>query len=283
MLFEALALVTSLTSALGSVLAARGMKGSSPLKAAFYSVLTQALILTGMLLARPSGFDPYAVLLFAAAGILSLGAGRLLNFAAMKEIGVSKTSALVGSSPVMTALIAPFLISEPLTTSTVLGAALVTGGIVLISGARNFRVEKAVAVGLLSSLSYALSNIVSKMGLRVTADPLISAQVGAVAGFCFIAAYLASRGELGGAVADRSGLRFFVATGVLSSLGWLTLMEALRIGVVSVATTIVYSYPLFTLVISRLIMKGDEKITSGMVAGSVLVVAGIAAAVLLKL
>ena len=45
LLFEALALVTSLTNALGATLIAKGMKGSKPIVASFYSVSIQAIIL----------------------------------------------------------------------------------------------------------------------------------------------------------------------------------------------------------------------------------------------
>ncbi len=45
-------MVTSVTNALGVVLIAKGMKGSKPIVAAFYSVAVQAVILTAILLTR---------------------------------------------------------------------------------------------------------------------------------------------------------------------------------------------------------------------------------------
>jgi uncharacterized membrane protein len=87
LIFEALALVTSVTNALGSVFIAKGMKGSSPKVAAFYSVLTQAIILTGLLLTRLPSLNLTAIFLFALGGLLSLGVGRLLYFIAMKGGG----------------------------------------------------------------------------------------------------------------------------------------------------------------------------------------------------
>ncbi len=49
MLFESLALVTSITNALGTTLIARGMKGTKPIVAAFYSVSVQTVILLALL------------------------------------------------------------------------------------------------------------------------------------------------------------------------------------------------------------------------------------------
>ncbi|MCX8189218.1 MAG: hypothetical protein N3F64_05855 [Nitrososphaeria archaeon] len=50
MILEILALITSISSALGSIFFAKGMIGSSPVIAAFYSIITQTIILTALML-----------------------------------------------------------------------------------------------------------------------------------------------------------------------------------------------------------------------------------------
>jgi uncharacterized membrane protein len=280
LLFEALALITSVTSALGSVLAAKGMKSASPLGAAFYSVLTQAIVLTLLLLTRSTNFDFLAAVYFVSAGILALGLGRLLNFVAMKNMGVAKTSAVIGSSPVLATLLSILFLGEPLFASTILGASTVSVGIALISGASGFHMERALIVGLLSTFSYSLSNILSKVGLRIQADSFFSAQTNASAGLLFFVAYIAMTGRSKALRVTRDELIYFVATGVLSSVGWLTLMKALEIGVVSIVTTIVYSYPLFILILGKLFLR-EERLDKRTVIGSALIVAGVAIVTLL--
>jgi len=279
---EALALVTAVTSALGSVLAAKGMKSASSSVAAFYSVLTQAVVLTAILMTRLPLFNWLAVAYFALGGVLALGLGRLLNFAAMRSIGVARTSAIIGSNPVLTTLLSIILLAEVPLISTMSGATLVAIGILLISGAEGFRLEKALIVGLFSALSYSMSNIVSKMGLMIEADPVLSAQAGALAGLLFILFYIIVTQQHRSLKIDRPSLAYFAATGLVSSLGWVALMKALEIGVVSVVTTIVYSYPLFILFFSRSFLR-DEKLSMRIVAGSVLVVVGVAVVTLFKL
>jgi drug/metabolite transporter (DMT)-like permease len=279
-LFELLALITSVTSALGTILAAKGMKGTSPLGASFYSVLTHAMILTVILLTRSTSVNLSAVAYFAMAGVLALGVGRLLNFVAMRSMGVEKTSAVIGSSPVLTTLLSILLLAEPLVGSTLVGASTVAVGIALISGAKSFKVERALVVSLLSALSYSLSNIVSKAGLETQPDPFLSAQTNATAGLLFLIAYLIATSQRTALRVGRNGLICFIATGALSSIGWLTLMKALEIGVVSIVTTIVYSYPLFTLILGRLFFK-EERLSRRTIAGSILIVAGVAVATLL--
>ncbi len=280
MLFEVLAFITAVTSALGTVLAAKGMKGASPLGAAFYSVLTQAMILTLLLLTRSFNRDLLAVAYFVLAGVLALGLGRLLNFIAMRNMGAAKTSAVIGSSPVLATLLSILFLAEPLVASTLAGACTVTAGIVLISGATGFKMERALVISLLSTFSYSLSNIFSKAGLRVQPDPFLSAQINAAAGLLFFIAYLAITRQRTAFKVGKNGLICFTATGVLSSIGWLTLMKALELGVVSVVTTIVYSYPLLTLVLGRVFLR-EERLDKRTVIGSALIVAGVAIVTLL--
>ncbi len=280
MLFEALALVTSITNALGVTLIAKGMRGAKPIVAAFYSVAIQTVILLALLLTRLPQLNLVAVGYFALGGVLSLGVARLLNFVAMRGIGVAKTSALIGSSPVITTLLSIAIIAERPQVTTIAGAATVALGVALISGASGFKIEKALLIGLVSALAYSLSNIASKAGIQLQPDPFLSAATGAVAGFLFITLYLAATGQMGDLHISRPSLACFAATGVLSSIGWLAMMAALETGPVSVVTTIVYSYPLFALLTTRLLMK-EEKLTKRIVIGSTLVVLGVAIVTLL--
>jgi drug/metabolite transporter (DMT)-like permease len=280
LLFETLALVTSLTNALGVTLIARGMKGAKPIVAAFYSVAVQTIILVALLLTRMPQLNWVAVGYFALGGVLSLGVARLLNFVAMRRLGVAKTSALIGSSPVITTLLSLVILSDSPDLATLAGAGTVALGVALISGASGFKMEKALLVGLASALAYSLSNIASKSGVLLQPDPFLSATTGAVAGLAVISAYLIATGQTRDLGISRQSLACFAATGVLSSVGWLTMMAALETGSVGVVTTIVYSYPLFALITTRLLMK-EEKFTTRTVLGSTLVVVGVAIVTLL--
>jgi probable blue pigment (indigoidine) exporter len=280
LLFEALALVTSLTNALGVTLIARGMKGAKPIVAAFYSVAIQTVILLALLLTRLPQLNMVAVGYFALGGVLSLGIARLLNFVAMRGLGVAKTSALIGSSPVITTLLSIAIIAERPEVTTIAGAATVALGVALISGAQGFKIERALLVGLASALAYSLSNIASKSGIQLQPDPFLSATTGAVAGFLFIILYLAATNQTRDLHVARPSLACFAATGILSSIGWLAMMAALETGPVSVVTTIVYSYPLFALLTTRILIR-DEKFSNRTVVGSALVVIGVAIVTLL--
>ena len=68
MILEILALTTSLSSAVSSIFIAKGMKSTSPTIAAFYSILTQTIILTVLTITRTLTLNVLAIVLFAIGG-----------------------------------------------------------------------------------------------------------------------------------------------------------------------------------------------------------------------
>ena len=275
MILEILALTTSLSSAVSSIFIAKGMKSTSPTIAAFYSILTQTIILTALTITRTLTLNVLAIVLFAIGGLLSLGIGRLLYFISINKIGVARSSAIVGSSPVFTVILSIPILAEKPTTTTILGATSVTIGIILASGAKEFKLEKAVAIALAATLSYALSNIISKAGLQIEPDPYLSAQVGATTSLIFFLIYMICTNQKNNIKIPKTSLLYFITTGIVMSIGWLSMMTALKLGAVSIVTTIVYSYPLFTLLLTRLLMK-EEKFGTREIVGAITIILGVA-------
>lgn len=275
MILEILALTTSLSSAVSSIFIAKGMKSTSPTIAAFYSILTQTIILTVLTITRTLTLNVLAIVLFAIGGLLSLGIGRLLYFISINKIGVARSSAIVGSSPVFTVILSIPILAEKPTITTILGATSVTIGIILASGAKEFKLEKAVAIALAATLSYALSNIISKAGLQIEPDPYLSAQVGATTSLIFFLIYMICTNQKNNIKIPKTSLLYFITTGIVMSIAWLSMMTALKLGAVSIVTTIVYSYPLFTLLLTRLLMK-EEKFGTREIVGAITIILGVA-------
>ena len=275
MILEILALTTSLSSAVSSIFIAKGMKSTSPTIAAFYSILTQTIILTVLTITRTLTLNVLAIVLFAIGGLLSLGIGRLLYFISINKIGVARSSAIVGSSPVFTVILSIPILAEKPTITTILGATSVTIGIILASGAKEFKLEKAVAIALAATLSYALSNIISKAGLQIEPDPYLSAQVGATTSLIFFLIYMICTNQKNNIKIPKTSLLYFITTGIVMSIGWLSMMTALKLGAVSIVTTIVYSYPLITLLLTRLLIK-EEKFGTREIVGAITIILGVA-------
>ncbi|UCH57727.1 MAG: EamA family transporter, partial [Candidatus Bathyarchaeota archaeon] len=72
----------------------------------------------------------------------------------------------------------------------------------------------------------------------------------------------------------------YSAAGAFQAVGWFALMVAMEMGTVAVVTTIVFSYPLFSLLLSWMFLREQEEVTLRVIAGCVLIVAGVVAVTL---
>lgn len=278
MLAVAYSLVTALCNALSVVLASMGMKGSNPNSANFYMAVSQAVVLTALLVRDLPSLSPTALLYFALSGACANFLARLLNFISVKQSGVANTSAIVGSSPLISTLMAIMLLGEPLKTSVIAGSGLVFLGIFLISGSQGRGVirSQVLLVPLLSASFYAAANILRKMGMNVQPHSVLGAQSSSVSGLVLFIVYVLVSGKGGELACSRRSLWFYVAAGIVGSVGWVSIMNAMSHGSVSVVGTVVYSYPLFSLALSWFLLRGEEVITVRTTLGCVSVVAGVA-------
>ena len=276
MLVEGLSLITSISNAVGALLISKGMRDSNASSACLISTSVQAVALLVPLMFSIPELNWQALVLFALSGVFALGIARLLYFVAMEQIGVAVSSAIIGSNPLISTMLAIVFLAETVDTATIVGAVLVVGGVFLLSGAGERSVKaRSLFIPFMSAFSYSLANVIRKAGLNVQSEPLLGAVAGAVAGVLCFSIYLVVAGKLGEIKATKRSLGYFTACGLVSAVGWFALMMAMQTGTVAVVTTIVFSYPLFSLVLSWLFLKGEEKITRRIVAGCVVIVVGV--------
>jgi len=281
LLVEVIALVTAITNAVSALFISKGMRGSNALSAALISTSVQAGVLTAVLILQLPSLNWMAVALFALSGVFALGVGRLLYFVAVGRIGLAVSSAIIGCNPLISALLAIVLLGEGFVLAVFVGALLVVIGIFLLTGVtRQTFGGGALVVPFLSAFSYSLANVIRKAALNLQPEPTLGAQIGAMAGSLCLLSYLMATGRLGEIRTDRSGLGYFSAAGVTQALGWFALMVAMEMGTVAVVTTIVFSYPLFSLLLSWMFLRGQEEINLRVIAGCVLIVAGVIAVTL---
>jgi len=275
MLVEALSLVTALANAGSSVLISKGMETSDPYSANILSTSVQAGVLTLILLSDMPFLDYSAVALFALSGLLALSVARLLNFVSIDRIGVATSSAIIGSNPLMSTILAIAFLGEDVSASTFLGASMVVLGVLVISRVKGrFQWSGGVIIALVSAVSYALSNVIRKMGLNIQPIPVLGAQTSSIAGALGFLLYLASTKKISSMSVDRTCLTYFSSAGILSSVGWIALLRATELGKVSVVTTIVFSYPLFSILLTWLFLR-EEEITPRLVVGCLGIVLGV--------
>lgn len=222
---------------------------------------------------------PAALVGFILGGLFGTGIGRRWLYIAIDRIGASPATAIKNSAPVISALLAAILFSEPVTPIRWAAIAAIVAGVVLVTwrpgqGLRTwFDVGVLAAIG--AAITYGIRPLFLKFGLDAADLPVTSAIVGAIAAL----AYALSFG-------DRSGLRtiarepafgLFVLSGLLQAVGFLTLNVGLSGGIVSVVYPVTASAPLFTLAFTAILLRGRERLTWRIVLGAVAVVAGVIA------
>jgi DME family drug/metabolite transporter len=277
MLPAVIAIIASFTTALSSVMATRGMKDSNPDTANLVLTGIQTIVLTGLLLANMPTLNMAALFWYAVAGVCGSFIARLFTMMSYKSIGVSAGSALIGTSPVVATILAVIFLGEPLLLSVVIGASVVVCGIALIN-MKEGRLSidwRLVYLPLAASTLYALSNILRKLGTNLQPDAVLGAQVSTFAGLVTCVAYLAVKDGFKSLQVNRDSVWWLAGSGIVNAAAWITITMAINLGKVSVVTSIVYSYPLFSVLLSRLIIR-DELINRLMVLGSMLIVLGVA-------
>ena len=175
---------------------------------------------------------------------------------------------------------AVFLVGEEITGSILIGTMLVVIGVALITsgnqGGRFSLKKTAVLLPLLSAIFYGASAPVRKIGLSLLPEPILGALVGSAVTLVIFSVAGISPGNTQTKVRlHRGGIGYFTMGGVALSLGWVCMFTALLAGKVSVVSTIIGTNPLFSLLLSLMLLRSSEKINNRVIAGCLVIVAGV--------
>ena len=281
MYVELLSLFTAFCFGLSAVMARKGMEDSNPLTGALVAALVQVLILSGLQLGSPQPrLDWVAVAYFVASGILASTLGRLCNYMSIEQLGVPVSASIIGSSPLFSTIFAVLFVGEEFVVTTLMGTVLVVVGIALTRSGDDMGSHKlrgsALALPVLAAAFYGSSSSVRKLGLMILPEATLGALVGAASSFISFAAYLAANRSLGTVIFSMRSLAFFTVSGVVVSLGWLSMFNALLVGEISVVAALIGTNPLFSLLLSWLMLRGSERLGWRVTVGCLVIVAGAA-------
>jgi uncharacterized membrane protein len=273
------ALISAFISAGATVLLRRGLRHDGAYTAVWVNVAVGtalswlAVLLTGGV-GTPSA---RGVALFASAGLIGTLGGRLLRFTAIDLVGASISAALMNLSPLVSSTLAILVLGERVTLPVLLGTlVIVIGTTLLSSGGRRIGVRPALlAVPLLSAVCFGVVAVLRKIGLGGMA-PIPGFAVNVSAALVAFTAFLVSAGQTRAMACSRAGLGYLLAAGVAENLSVFLLLLALTAGAVSVVAPLASVSPIFVLVLSVFFLRGIEVLNPRIVAGILLIVAGIA-------
>jgi drug/metabolite transporter (DMT)-like permease len=278
------ALVTALCFGLNPVTLKMGFARNGRTDVALWTGLGVAVIIYAALLPFWGGLHQDQVTLpalagFLAGGLLGSAVGRNWMFIAIDKLGAAPATAIKNSAPLISTILAVPLLGETVTPIQMAAILAIVAGITLVTWRKGQGIKQFAGVGVLaavaSAIAYGIRPLFLEFGLDNANIPLTSALIGAVAAFVF-ASVLARFSVLRTEFDLRApSTRFFLASGVLQAIGFLALNMALSANEVTVVYPVTSSAPLFTLGFTALLLRGTESLTVRIVAGVVLVVAGV--------
>jgi drug/metabolite transporter (DMT)-like permease len=206
---------------------------------------------------------------FALAGLLAPGISQLLFTLAVRDVGASRTSVMVGTAPLLAVAIAFVFLGEPVEAPLVLGGiAIVGGGMALAT--ETIRPAGLRSRGLLLALGgatmFAIRDNIAR-ALSNHGSPETFAAAALLAGVVVALAYT-RRPPTG------DELRRLAPAGILFGLSYICLFEAYFRGRVSVVSPLVATESLWGVGLSVLLLREREGVGRRLWFGAALVVAG---------
>jgi uncharacterized membrane protein len=283
----ALALVPALLWGFEPILSKRGMAaGGTSLQASLVVVVVDSTLYWAVLLATDgvggvARLSSFAVGLFLLAGFLGTALGRLAIFAGIRRLGASINSAVISARPVFAAVFAVAFLGEAATTATVAGIVVLAAGLVVLALARGGDLggweRRDLLFPLSAAVVFAAGNVLRRFGLNVTsATALEAVALNETAALVALGGFALAFGRADLQSLPRRSYGFFAASGVVTAVALLSLFTALSLpgGRVVVVDPLVAAAPLFTAGFAYVFLDDVERVTRGVVAGAVLVVAG---------
>jgi uncharacterized membrane protein len=234
--------------------------------------LWTAVIATGGL----GHVSPRGALFFMCAGLIGTVGGRLLRFVSIEKVGASIAAALINLNPFVSTALAIALLGESITVPIVIGTAVIVAGTTLLSlgGKRlGFRLG-LLALPILSATCFGVVAVLRKLGLSDT-SAVVGSAINVTTALVAYSAFLIASGRVGVMVCRGRSLAYFAAAGLAENVGVFMNVVALGMGRVSVVTPLYGTAPLFVLALAPLFLRDVERLTSRVVAGTLLIVFGV--------
>ena len=214
---------------------------------------------------------------FLLSGVVHPGLAITFVLLGNQRVGISRTSTIAAVAPLISVLIGVFFLGERPDWTVWLGGLLIMGGVVTLSGEKSgdrFK-RKDLLFPILAGLAMGVTPVLRKMGLTHVPFPIygvVTAALGGVLGLSAMACFF-PRGER--LRLAPKGLLFFGWAASFALAGRLLFFDALNRGEFSRVVFLIHTMPLWVLLLSWLLLRESERITSRLVAATVTVVLGI--------
>lgn len=230
-------------------------------------------------------FSLQAYIWLSLAGILHFVVGRSLYYECVQLIGANIAGIFRRTNILVVVIIGITVLHEPLSWQLVIGVALIITGITLaglspqtfqhVDGGFSQIPAKAVALGIGCGLSWGISPIFVKLGLKASGSPIAGGFISFSAATVILCISLLNRRRRTAfthITAQAAGL--FFSAGLLSFAANLVRYVALSMAPASVVTPLVSTEPVFVLTLSFIFNRRLEIFSRQVIIGTATVVLG---------
>lgn len=252
------------------------------------NVLAGLVLFGGELMARATPFvmNWKMAAWFAFGGTLGAFLGRRVLIDAVALLGPVRASVFHSSAPVPTLLFAWIMVGEVLGAYEIMLMAMVLAGLWItqppqsdtsVSTADRTRINRGAILATVAITGFAASNAVRGFAVRQWDEAFFGALAGALA--ASVLQVLTTRNwpkvADGFRKADRVGYLAFVGSGLATLGGAVLLITAAKHMEITLAVLITHTTPIVVFPVSVFLLRSKDRVTGRMLAGVILVLAGI--------
>ena len=285
LLAQLFALFTAFAFAAGDTTKRFALRTSTPISGTLVqALLTLALYLPiSIITSTPELFSLSGLLLLFAAGVASPGLASIFYYTSFRRIGLSRSSSIIGSSPLVTVVIAVMTLGERPSTIVYLGTLLIVIGVILLARERSSpssvegkrkSVWRHFSFAVLATIMFGLTAVLRKAGLSITPMLSVAMCMAGIATLTVVACVNPILSREFRVTFNGPSLKLFLLSGVCLSTGHLSFFAALQRGPVSNVAPLVYTTPIFALTFSWLLLREVERLNNRLIISAILICVG---------
>lgn len=273
------ALASSVLFAVFSVMARRNMRHTSAFTGSLItlSIGTVVLVVISAFLSSWRELTLPVALWFLAGGALAPGLAQALMFLSIGYIGVGRAMPLITVTPFFSTLVAMAWLGERPGVVVLAATFFVVAGCVLLAlkreGEKPWR-RIFILMPMAHAVSFAFAASIRKHTLALMPEPLLGATLSYAISLPVLFVFYPFLPENERLSFNRAGVMGFALAGSILTLSFFCHFTSYRYGDVSIIAPIVYTAPLFSLLLARIWLKGEEEITWQKTVGAVLLFIG---------
>ena len=219
-----------------------------------------------------------AMLYFLVSGCLQPLFARALFYEGITRMGVSRAGPLRGAEPFFAVAIAVIFLHERPGAAVYAGTVLIVASVWAISwgekGQANWRFMD-ITFPLGAALISAISQSLRKQGLHILPDPFVATATVTTTSLVLLIAFIIATKKTKLLYVERSSLLFFVCAAFIAVSAQVLNFVAIGQGELSAIIPLLNTTPLFAVLFSGLFLRAVETLSTRIVFGAALMVAGV--------